>query len=107
MAIIHWQASSAPPPIALDPRSQQHLPLYYRPVWEVGHLVYQGGIPFLPPAPLNGGGFIPYRSPPAGKEAPGWQNYVTPISSAVGGGSMPSRPNFLMRLLGGLTSSGQ
>lgn len=103
----HWRASSAPPPIATAANTVQHLPLYYRPVWHVGHLVYQGGFPFLPPAPVNGGGFFPKQDAYRGNEGGAFQNYVTPINSAVGGGSLPSRPNFLTRLLGGLFSQGQ
>lgn len=102
-----WRASSRPPPIATAAGTMYHLPRYYRPVWHPGHLVYQGGVPFLPPSPVNGGGFFPKQDAYRGNEGAAMQTYATPVSSVVGAGSLPSRPNFLMRLLGGLFSQGQ
>lgn len=102
-----WRGSTELPQGVYEPGSNQALPLYYRPVWHVGHLVYQGGVPILKRSSLTGGGFLPMKDGYAGKEAPSWQPYATPISSVVGGGTMPSRPNFLMRLLGGFVTSGQ
>jgi len=103
----HWRGSTELPQAIYEPGTYQHTPLYYRPVWHVGHLVYQGGVPFLKTSSMAGGGFIPYRDGYAGKEPPAWQGYATPLSSMVGGGSMPRRPNFLMRLLGGAVTTGQ
>jgi hypothetical protein len=103
----HWRGSTQLPAAVTAAGSPQQAPLYWRPEWYVGHLVYQGGIPYLPRSPLNGSGFIPYRDGYAGKEAPSWQPYATPYSSMVGAGSLPARPNFLMRLLGGLVTTGQ
>lgn len=88
-------------PAAVDsPASPQMAPLYYRPVWHVGHLVYQGGIPMLKRSSMTGGGFIPVRQW-RGKSAPAMQPYATPVSSYVGGGQIPARPNFLTALFGG------
>lgn len=103
----HWRPTTTLPPAIFEPASPQQAPLLYRPVWHVGHLVYQGGVPYLKQSALNGGGFIPYANAPRGKEQPFWQPYVTPVSSMAGGGSMPSRPNFLTRLLGGNVTKGQ
>ncbi len=88
------------PKVVTDGASPQEAPLYYRPVWHVGHLVYQGGIPKLKRSSMTGGGFIPVRQW-AGKEAPSTQPYATPVGSVTGGGQIPSRPNFLTALFGG------
>lgn len=87
------------------PVAEQHAPLWYQPVWHVGHLVFQGGVPRLKASSMTGGGFIPQRQW-AGREAPSWQPYATPISSQVGGGTVPARPNFLTALFGGRISQG-
>jgi hypothetical protein len=79
--------------------ADQKPPAYYRPVWHVNHLVYQGGVPMLKVSSLTGGGFVPQRSW-AGREAPSWHAYATPISSAIGAGFFASRPNFLTPLGG-------
>lgn len=86
------------------PVDKQQPPLFWRPIWYVGHLVYQGGNPILKRSSLTGGGFLPQRDL-AGHEQPGWQPYATPISSAVGSGALPSRPNFTTGLSGGQTSN--
>ncbi len=89
------------------PAISQRAPLLWRPVWHVGHLVYQGGVPILKRSSMTGGGFIPHKAGQAsflatrGKEGPGWQPYATPISSMTGSGFAPDRPNFLTRLFGG------
>lgn len=76
----------------------QEAPKFWRPVWHVNHLVYQGGVPKLKASSLTGGGFLPQRDL-AGKEQPSWQPYATPVHSQVGAGYFPSRPNFLTPLL--------
>lgn len=103
----HWRGTTDLPAAVFEPASPQQAPLYYRPVWHVGHLVYQGGIPYLSASSLTGGGFLPVRDGYAGKQPPAWQGYATPVSSIVGGGTLPSRPNFLTRLLGGRVTTGQ
>ena len=91
----------------------QWAPSWYRPVWHVEHLVYQGGYPRLKRASLTGSGFIPAGRqimmglPTRGMEQPGWQPYATPISSMSGSGFTPSRPNFLTRLFGGALGRSQ
>ena len=57
------------------PVAKQQPPRYWRPIWHVGHLVYQGGNPILKRSSLTGGGFLPMRDL-AGKEQPGWQPYA-------------------------------
>lgn len=105
----------SPPPVAMgptgewvthDPRAHQFAPEYYRPVWHVEHLVYQGGVPMLKRSSMTGGGFIPHKPgqiglATRGREAPSWQPYATPVSSMSGSGLTPSRVNFLTRLFGG------
>lgn len=86
------------------PVADQRAPLYWRPVWHVGHLVFQGGIPTLKRSSLTGGGFLPMKDL-AGREAPSWQPYATPISSQTGGGFTPARPNFTQALAGGADTS--
>lgn len=86
------------------PVADQCAPLYWRPSWRVGHLVYQGGNPMLRASSLTGGGFLP-RKDFAGHESPSWQPYATPISSQIGGGVFPSRANFLTALLSGQSTS--
>lgn len=81
------------------PIDHQGAPTRFRPSWYVPQLVYQSGVPNLPHASLTGGGFLPQKNL-YGRQAPGWQPYVQPVTSGVGGGSFPSRPNFLTRLLG-------
>lgn len=88
------------PPAVDSPASPQQAPLYWRPEWLVGHLVYQGGIPILKRSSMTGGGFLPARQW-AGREPPSIQPYATPITSSVGGGLLPKRPNFLTALLNG------
>lgn len=88
------------PPAVDSPASPQTAPLYYRPVWHVGHLVYQGGVPILKRSSMTGGGFLPVRQW-RGKEPPSIQPYATPVTSAVGSGLLPKRPNFLTALLNG------
>jgi hypothetical protein len=91
-------------------------PEYYRPVWHVGHLVYQGGVPNLKRSSLTGPGFIPQNAAHAymggglatrGHQQPSWQPYATPVSSQTGSGFAPSRPNFLTRLFGGAIGASQ
>lgn len=90
-------------PAAVDsPASPQQAPLYWRPEWLAGHLVYQGGVPILKRSSMTGGGLIPARQW-RGREPPSIQPYATPVASYVGGGSLPSRPNFLTALFGGQT----
>lgn len=84
--------------------SMQAPPALFRPVWHVGHLVYKGGVPDIPRASLTGSGFLPQKAI-GGRRAPSWQPYVTPVSSAVGGGAIPSRPNFLQPLSGGTSTA--
>lgn len=91
---------------AWHPLALQQIPQGYQPHWYVGNLVYQGGNPVLKRSSLTGGGFIPMRSL-AGREGPGWQAYVTPVSSMTGAGFAPSRPNFLTRLAGGVSAAFQ
>ena len=84
-------------------------PTKWRPEWTVPHLVYQGGLDYLPRYSLTGGGFIPaYKGKTgfAGKEGLLIQPYVTPISSLVGGGQVPARTNFLTALFKGIFESG-
>lgn len=90
------------PSVINTPASPQTTPLYYRPVWHVGHFVYQGGVPKLKRSSMTGGGFIPVRQW-RGKEPPSIQPYATPVGSFVGGGKVPDRPNFLTALFGGKT----
>ena len=80
--------------------AQQWEPAWFRPVWHVEHLVYKGGIPSLKRSSMTGGGFLPVRQW-RGKEPPSLQPYATPVTSVVGGGVMPNRPNFLTSLLNG------
>ena len=93
--------------------ANQYAPMWYRPVWHVGHLVYQGGVPRLKRSSMTGGGFIPAGRQillglsTRGKEAPSWQPYATPVNSMTGSGFIPSRPNFLTRLFGGAVGSNQ
>lgn len=87
------------------PVADQSAPQLYRPVWHVGHLVYQGGNPKLKRSSLTGGGFIPMRDPPMGHEMPSWQPYATPVASAIGSGFFASRPNFLTPLGGGTSTA--
>lgn len=89
-----------------NPIAAQEAPEYYRPVWHVGHLVYQGGVPALRRASLTGGGFI-YERDYAGREGPSWQPYATPVTSQVGSGTLPSRANFLTALFGGAVGANQ
>lgn len=111
-----------PPPIAPGPVdgfwthhpiAHQAAPAWYRPVWHVGHLVYQGGVPILKRSSMTGGGFIPRKmGQPAGlatrgHEAPSLQPYATPVSSMTGSGFAASRPNFLTRLFGGALGRNQ
>jgi hypothetical protein len=88
------------PPAVMSHAIPQYAPTVWRPEWLVGHLVYQGGVPILKRSSLTGGGFIPSKSF-AGKEALSWQPYATPVSSVVGGGQVPSRPNFTTPLANG------
>lgn len=90
-----------------DPADSQQAPTRYRPVWHVGHLVFKGGVPDLKRASMVGGGFIPIKDGFAGKTGSAWQEYATPVSSMVGPGTMPSRPNFLTRLFGGARGTNQ
>jgi hypothetical protein len=87
------------------PTADMAPPALYTPVWHVGHLVYQGGVPRLKASSLTGGGFLP-RKDFAGKEAPMWQPYATPLVSVTGAGFAPSNPNYLLPL-GGPTSTTQ
>jgi hypothetical protein len=91
---------AAHPPVA-----HQHAPTRWRPTWLVHHLVYQGGNPKLKASSLTGGGFIPARQW-AGKYPLFTQPYATPISSAVGGGQVPARPNFITALMNGQINTG-
>lgn len=84
----------------------QQAPTYYRPVWHVGHLVFQGGVPNLKRSSMTGGGFI-YQRGYRGHEGPSIQPYATPVSSASGSGFTPSRPNFLTALFGGRNGPNQ
>jgi hypothetical protein len=86
------------------PVAKQQPPLFWRPIWHVAHLVYQGGNPILKRSSLAGGGFLPQRDL-AGKEQPGWQPYATPVISAVGSGFLASRVNFLTALSGGQSTT--
>jgi hypothetical protein len=86
------------------PAADQSAPAWWRPVWHVAHLVYQAGVPRLRASSQTGGGFLP-RKDFAGREAPMWQPYATPVSSQVGGGFAPSRPAFLQPLAGGGSTS--
>ncbi len=88
-----------------NPIADQGPPAYYRPVWHVGHLVFQEGIPRLKASSLTGGGFLPMRDL-AGHEQPGWQPFAIPMGSAIGGGALPSRPPFTT-LLGGSQTTNQ
>jgi hypothetical protein len=105
--MIRWREMTVLPAAVLNDRTPQHAPRYYRPVWHVGHLVYQGGIPLLPDAPINGGGFLPAKDGYRGKEGNAWWLYSSPVTSQVGGGSLPARPNFLTALFGGRITTGQ
>ena len=88
------------------PAAMLGAPTKWLPIWTVPHLVYKAGNPSLPPAAINGGGFIPFASPPRGREMPLTMDYATPVSSAVGGGQEPARPNFLTALLDNQVSTG-
>jgi hypothetical protein len=90
--------------VAHKPQADQSPPVDYRPVWHVGHLVYQGGVPRLKASSLTGGGFLPMRDL-AGKEAPSWQPQAYPIGDFLGGGAIPSRPAFLQPLSGASTTA--
>ena len=96
-------------PVPHNPATDQFPPTKWRPEWTVPHLVFQGGQDFIPRYSLTGGGFIPnYKGTTGfrGKEALLMQPYVTPISSMVGGGQVPSRTNFLTSLFKGIFESG-
>lgn len=89
-------------PETYHPVLDQGLPSRYRPVWHVGHLVYQAGNPRLKRSSLTGGGFLPLGTRGTrGREAPSWQPLATGLASLTGGGIIPARPNFLTRLFGG------
>lgn len=88
------------------PIAAQQAPLWYRPVWHSGHLVFQGGVPNLKRSSLTGGGFI-YKRDLFGKEGPSWQPYATPLSSMAGSGIVPRRANFLTALFGGAVGPNQ
>lgn len=75
-------------------------PTRNRPSWYVPMLVFQGGTPNLSRSSWAGGGFLPMKTL-RGRETPGWQPYAQPLASQVGGGMVPTRPNFLTALLGG------
>ncbi len=106
--MARWWRSETRLPAAVDsPASPQMVPFYWRPEWYVGHLVYQGGVPVLKASSLTGGGFLPMRDGFAGKFTPSYQDYQTPLTSQVGSGTMPSRPNFLTMLFGGRSTTGQ
>jgi hypothetical protein len=87
-----------------NPAVDQAMPRVWRPLWHVGHLVYQAGVARLKTSSLTGGGFIPQRSL-SGGQGGSLQSYYTPVASAIGGGQLPSRPNFLTPLLGSSTTS--
>ena len=89
------------------PVAVQSAPEWWRPVWRVGHLVYQAGVPVLKRDSISGGGFIPIKDSFAGKQNNVWLNYETPVSSQVGGGALPKRVNFLTRLFGGAIGPSQ
>jgi hypothetical protein len=88
------------------PLAQQSPPIRWRPEWLVGHLVFQGGNPRLKQSSMTGGGFIALGNAPRGRQQPSTQTYATPVSSAVGGGNVPSRPNYTTGLLGGAVARG-
>ena len=87
-----------------NPIADQQVPAFFRPVWHVGHLVFQGGNPRLKMSSMTGGGFLP-RKDFAGHELPSWQQYATPVASTLGSGFFASRPNFLTALSGGQSTS--
>lgn len=87
-----------------NPAAHQSPPSIWRPIWHVGHLVFQGGIPRLKQQSMTGGGFFPVKDF-AGREQPSWSPYATPISSQIGGGFFASRPNFLQPLAGGASTT--
>jgi hypothetical protein len=93
---------SLSPWVTHHPIADQQPPALYKPVWHVNHLVYQGGVPRLKQASLTGGGFLPMRDF-AGREAPSWQPYATPVVSQIGAGFFPARSNFLQPLSGAQT----
>lgn len=91
------------------PGNDQSPPVQWRPQWTVPHLVFQGGQDRIPRYSLTGGGFIPHfkgRTGFAGRENLLIQPYVTPLSSLVGGGQVPSRTNFLTALFKGVSEPG-
>lgn len=93
--------------------AHQYAPSLYRPVWHVGHLVFQGGNPNLKQSSMTGGGFIPAGRqilsglPTRGHESPSWQPYATRVGSMTGSGFTPARSNFLTRLFGGAVGRNQ
>lgn len=93
------------PPAVNSPASPLQLPTRRYPQWYVAELPYQGGVPILKRSSMTGGGFVPMRSL-AGKEAPSWQPYATPVSSMLGGGQLPSRPPFTTALGGNAAATG-
>lgn len=88
------------------PVGDQGAPRQWRPEWRVNHLVYQSGYDRIPRYSLTGGGFIPKKSF-RGREGLLYQPYVTPVSSMVGGGQVPSRTNFLTSLFKGIFENGR
>lgn len=97
----HYHDGSAP----YHPVNDQGPPRKWRPEWTVPHLVFQDGQDRIPRYSLTGGGFIPKKSF-AGREGLLYQPYVTPLSSLVGGGQVPSRTNFLTSLFKGIFENG-
>lgn len=89
-----------------NPVDMQQIPLWYRPVWHVNHLVYQGGVPKLKRSSMTGGGFLPMKDF-AGREAPSWNPYATITQSLAGSGLVAKRPNFLTVLGGGASTTSQ
>ena len=98
-AVNWWRAITGLPFAVNNPADPQQAPLLYRPVWHVGHLVFQGGIPKLKRSPMNGGGFL-YARDAGARQGLVWNPYATPVGSLVGGGLMPSRPAFTTPLGG-------
>lgn len=75
-----------------------------KPIWQVGFLTYQNGLPKTPRVSITGPGIIPARQY-AGWQQPTVHNYGTRSQSLTGGGKMPVRPGFLTALFGGKENS--
>lgn len=62
-----------------------------------GYYTFQAGVPWLPPSPINGGGYVVDR-PPVSTFQPVVYPYKPPTQSVSGGGYVITNPLRLTRL---------